>query len=157
MIPASNFELMAVKSGTDLAIRAGGFGADVVGNNRRFCQASDASQSDMLPSPALRKPRSLPIQPENTTGTLGSRGSKQFTEPQHSPDADAWPRSGLRAVLVAGSGLRQSAVAPQRSSGGCLLLNGTLGSVVGFIDNVIREAAPLQLSRSLQPGINACR
>jgi hypothetical protein len=33
MIPASNFELMAVKSGTDLAIRAGGFGADVVGHN----------------------------------------------------------------------------------------------------------------------------
>ncbi len=38
-----------------------------------------------------------------------------------------------------------------------LLLNGSLGRVVGCTDDEIREAAPLQLSRPLQGGINACR
>jgi len=36
-----------------------------------------------------------------------------------------------------------------------LLLNGSLGRVVGCSDGEIREAAPLKLSRSLQGGIGA--
>ena len=37
-----------------------------------------------------------------------------------------------------------------------MLLNGALGGIMGGADE-IREAAPLQLSRPLQGGINACR
>jgi hypothetical protein len=38
-----------------------------------------------------------------------------------------------------------------------LLLNGSLGRVLGCTEDEIREAAPLQLSRPLQGGINSCR
>ena len=37
-----------------------------------------------------------------------------------------------------------------------LLLNGSLCSVIGSTDDEISEAAPLQLSRPLQRGMDAC-
>jgi hypothetical protein len=38
-----------------------------------------------------------------------------------------------------------------------LFFNGSLGRALGCTNDEIREAAPLQLSRPLQGGINACR